>query len=106
MEIDYGLALNFIDDGGDQRPYQLRFHPDAPLFGDLNTADGPGQLIAVIASGGRPDNGHRLAISKPGVSFRAVEQALDDWQTWARIDDHTVSLERIQNRIRAAGLSA
>ena len=47
------------------------------------TVTGNGQLIAVIADGSRPDNGHTVAISRPGVRYADVEAALQGWQTWA-----------------------
>jgi hypothetical protein len=97
MEIDYGLAYDFIDDDGDGRPYQLRFRREQH-FSDQ------GQLIAVIASAGRPDNGTELAISRPGVSFADVEQVLDNWDSWAMLTDRTVSLSRIRAAITAKGL--
>ncbi|MCV7256996.1 hypothetical protein H7J86_32955 [Mycobacterium hackensackense] len=97
MEIDYGIAYDFIDDDGDRRPYQLRFRREQH-FSDQ------GQLIAVIASAGRPDNGTTLSISRPGVSFADVEQALDNWESWAMLTDRTVSLSRIRSAITAKGL--
>ena len=68
MEIDYGLALDFIDDR-DDRPYQLWFRRD-DHFSDT------GQLIAVIAKADRPDNGHTIPISRPGENFNDVESAV------------------------------
>lgn len=98
MEIDYALAYDFIDDAGDGRPYQLRFRREQH-FSDQ------GQLIAVIASAGRADNGATLQISRPGVSFEAVEHALDNWDCWAMLTPETVSLSRIRARITAEGLA-
>ncbi|RZT07776.1 hypothetical protein EV589_6009 [Mycobacterium sp. BK558] len=97
MEIDYGLALDFLDDH-DSRPYQLRFRRDG-WFTDI------GQLIAVVAKYEHPDNGHTLAISAPHVDFNDVEQAIDGWQSWARVTDSTVSLAAIRRRVTAAGLA-
>jgi len=92
MDIDYALAFDFLD--ADGRPYQLRFRREA---------DDTGQLIAVIAKF-RPDNGHTVAISRPGVNFHDVVAALAGWHTWARLTDSTVDLPAIGRRIRDAGL--
>ena len=97
MEIDYGLALDFLDDH-DSRPYPLRFRRDG-WFTDI------GQLIAVVAKYEHPDNGHTLAISAPHVDFNDVEQAIEGWQSWARVTDSTVSLAAIRRRVTAAGLA-
>ena len=97
MEIDYGLALDFLDDH-DSRPYQLRFRRNGWF-------DDTGQLIAVVAKFNHPDNGHTLPISRADVDFNDVEQAIDGWQSWARITDSTVSLAAIRRRLTAAGLA-
>ena len=94
-EIDYALAWDFIADDG--RPYQLRFRRENPLSDN-------GQLIAVIAKPNRPDKGHTVAISRPGVNFHDVEAALTDWQNWARITETTVNLGAIGRRIQDKGL--
>ncbi|BBX54652.1 hypothetical protein [Mycolicibacterium poriferae] len=47
MEIDYGLAWDFLDDH-DSRPYQLRFRRNGWF-------DDTGQLIAVVAKFDHPD---------------------------------------------------
>ena len=46
-----------------------------------------------------------MAISRPGVTFDAVEAALDGWQTWAMIGDYQVNLATIRRRIHAASLA-
>ena len=89
-EIDYALAWDFIADDG--RSYQLRFRRENPLSDN-------GQLIAVIAKPNRPDKGHTIAITRPGVNFHDVEAALTDWQNWARITETTVNLGAIRRRI-------
>ncbi len=100
MEIDYGLALDFIDDrAGDPRPYQLRFRRESHVSDQ-------GQLIAVVATYNHPDNGHTKTISQPGVNFHDVERVLEGWQGWARLSEHTVSLSRIADKIIAAGVGA
>jgi hypothetical protein len=86
MDIDYGYACDFIDDR-DGRPLQLRFRrnwapPDSPeIF------DGTGQLIAVVHSAHRPDNGDIVPISRPNVPHDDVENALDGWHTWAMLTE-------------------
>jgi hypothetical protein len=97
-DIDYGLAFDFIDDAGDGRPYQLRFRKK--IYNDED-----GILLAEIASAGRSDNGHIIPISRARVNFDDVESALKGWQTWAMINDHTVSLSRIRDRIVEYGLA-
>jgi hypothetical protein len=95
-EIDYALAWDFIDTDG--RPYQLRFRCQQPVSYD-------GQLIAVIAKPNRPDKGHTIAISRPGVNFHDVEAALTGWQSWARLTEHTVNLGAIRRCIHDKGLA-
>jgi hypothetical protein len=103
MDIDYGLALDFIDDA-DGRPLQLRFRRNWAPADSAETFDGTGQLIAVVADAGRADDGDIVAISRPNVSRADVEAALDGWETWAELTPETVNLAHIRRRIRAAGL--
>ena len=103
MDIDYGLALDFIDDT-DGRPLQLRFRRNWAPAHAAETFDGTGQLIAVVADADRPDNGDTVAISRPNVSRADVEAALDGWETWAELTPDTVNLAPIRRRIHAAGL--
>ena len=101
MDIDYRLALDFIDDA-DGRPLRFRRNwapPDSP-----ETFDGTGQLIAVVADADRADNGDIVAISRPNVPRSDVERALDGWETWAELTPDTVNLASIRRRIHAAGL--
>jgi hypothetical protein len=103
MDIDYGLALDFIDDQ-DGRPLQLRFRRNWAPADSSETFDGTGQLIAVVIDAGRPDNGDIVAISRPNVSRADIERALDGWETWAELTPQTVNLAQIRRRIHAAGL--
>lgn len=102
LDIDYGLAWNFIDHDG--RPLQLRFRRNWAPTGSPEVFDGTGQLIAVVADAQRPDNGDIVAISRPGVTRAAVEYALNGWQVWARLTEDTVNLAEIRRRVHAAGL--
>ncbi|HYZ68703.1 MAG TPA: hypothetical protein VE666_13055 [Mycobacterium sp.] len=61
-------------------------------------------LVAVIADPQRPDAGDTLAISRTGVAYTDIEQALDGWQGWAMITGNTVNLAEIRRRVAAAGL--
>jgi hypothetical protein len=103
MDIDYGLALDFIDDQ-DGRPLQLRFRRNWAPADSPETFDGTGQLIAVVIDAGRPDNGDIVAISRPNASRADIERALDGWETWAELTPQTVNLAQIRRRIHAAGL--
>jgi hypothetical protein len=103
MDIDYGLALDFIDDR-DGRPLQLRFRRNWAPPNSPETFDGTGQLIAEVVDADRADNGDIVAISRPNVSRTDVEKALDGWETWAELTDETVNLAQIRRRIHAAGL--
>jgi len=108
-DIDYALAWEFLfpEDG---RPRQLRFRQNYAPPGDDRVFDSTGQLYAVIADGHRADNGHEIAISRPGVRFDDVETALEGWQSWAvlYVDDnqidHWINLALIRERINNAGL--
>ncbi|ORW08480.1 MULTISPECIES: hypothetical protein [Mycolicibacter] len=102
-DIDFGLAYDFIDPA-DGIPRQLRFERNWSAPGAHQPFDGTGQLVAVVASAGRVDNGSKLAISRPEVQFDAVEAALDGWQTWAMLGEDSVNLGEIRRRIDAAGL--
>jgi hypothetical protein len=94
MDIDYALSFDFLDLDG--KPYQMRFRHDTE-FSDT------GQLIGVIVKD-RPDNGHILALSRPGVHFRDVADALAGWRSWAQLSDRTIDLSAIRQRIVNAGL--
>jgi hypothetical protein len=102
-DIDYALAWDFIDPA-DGAPRQLRFQRNWAPKDDPRGFDGTGQLVAVVATGGRADNGDTLAISRPNVRFDDVEAALEGWQTWAMLTDTDVNLAQIRRRIHAAGL--
>jgi hypothetical protein len=84
VDIDYGLAVDFIDDK-DGRPLQLRFRRNWAPTDSPETFDGTGQLIAVVVDADRADNGDIVAISRPDVSRADVETTLDGWQTWAEL---------------------
>jgi hypothetical protein len=103
MGIDYGLALDFIDDA-DGRPLQLRFRRNWAPADSPETFDGTGQLIAVVTDAGRPDNGDIMAISRPNLSRADIEAALNGWETWAELTPETINLAQIRRRIHAAGL--
>jgi hypothetical protein len=102
MDIDYALMWNFVDLDG--RPRQLRFRRDDDPQRATDILCGTGQLIAVITDPQRPDRGDTVAISRPGVAYTDVEQALDGWQGWAMITEDTVNLAEIRRRVHAAGL--
>jgi hypothetical protein len=100
MDIDYALAWQFVDLDG--RPRRLRFRRD-----DTDSADvlsGSGQLIAVIADPRRSDHDDTIAISRTGVEFTDVEQALEGWQHGATLGQEAINLTEIQRRIHTAGL--
>jgi hypothetical protein len=102
-DIDYALARDFIDPD-DGAPRQLRFRRNWAPKNDPRVYDGAGQLVAVVANGGRSDNGDTIAISRADVRFDDVEAALDGWQTWAMITSTTVNLAEIRRRIHTGGL--
>ncbi len=101
--IDFALSADFIDPA-DGVPRQLRFECRYNPTPDTNALGGVGQLIAVVAKGARPDNGHRIPISRSGVTFEAVEDALNGWQQWAHVGENAVNLAAIRRRIHDAGL--
>jgi len=101
--IDYGLAYDFIDPN-DGIPRQLRFERNYGPPGHRPTFTGTGQLVAVVAEAGRPDNGHTLALTRPDVNQAAVDQVIDGWQDWAMLSDREVNLAEIRRRVRAARL--
>lgn len=103
-DIDFGLALDFVDPS-DGIPRQLRFARNCAPPGDPRVFDGTGQLVAVVADRTRPDDGHTLAISRPGVHIDDVQKVLDGWESWAQINDEVINLAQIRRRIVAAGLS-
>jgi hypothetical protein len=93
-------------------PPQLRFKQEWAPPGSTETLTGNGQLIAVIADADRPDNGHTVAISRPGVRYTGVEAAVHGWQTWALLAQcrwhkpggKGADLNKIRARIHQAGL--
>lgn len=107
VEIDFGEAWDFLDDAG--RPRHLRFRRNLAPPGDPRVFADTGQLVAVIADVGRPDNADEMAISRPDVSYSAVEAALQGWEEWAMVLDAGtycwISLAQIQRRVNDAGLA-
>jgi hypothetical protein len=106
VEIDFGEAWDFLDDAGRSR--HLRFRPSLAPPGDPRVFAETGQLVAVIGDAGRPDNSDEIAISRPDVSYSAIETALDGWEGWAMVLDANtycwISLAQIQRRVNEAGL--
>jgi hypothetical protein len=100
MDIDYALAWQFVDLDG--RPRRLRFRRDDTDSEDV--LSGTGQLLADIADPRRTDHDDTIAISRTGVDFADVEQALEGWQLWATLGEEAVNLTEIQRRIHAADL--
>ena len=105
VEIDFGEAWDLLDAG---RPRHLRFRPNLAPPGDPRVFAETGQLVAVIGDAGRPDNSDEIAISRPDVSYSAIETALDGWEDWAMVADANtycwISLAQIQRRVNEAGL--
>ncbi|MBZ4632551.1 hypothetical protein GBP94_24625 [Mycobacterium avium subsp. hominissuis] len=87
MEIDFGMALDFVDIDG--RAYQLRFRRN-------DYSSDYGQLIAVVDDRRRPDHGHTIPISRPDVLFQDVDSAINGWQSWAQTSEHTADLDLIR----------
>jgi hypothetical protein len=81
---------------------RLRFRRDDTDSEDV--LSGTGQLVAVIADPRRTDHDDTIAISRTGVEFADVEQALEGWQHWATLGEEAVNLTEIQRRIHAVGL--
>jgi hypothetical protein len=106
VEIDFGEAWDFLDDAG--RPRHLRFRRNLAPPEDPRLFDGTGHLIAVIGDQGRSDNADELAISRPDVSYAAIEAVLQGWEEWAMVLDANtycwISLAQIQRRVNDAGL--
>lgn len=102
MDIDYGLATDFIDLDG--RPFQLRFRRNWAPAGSPDVFDGTGQLIAVVTDAERRDDGNIVPISRPGVTRAAIEHVLDGWQVWAQLTEDTANLAEIRRRVHTAGL--
>lgn len=102
MDVDYGLARDFIDDAG--RPMQLRFRHDYAPPGDKRLFADTGQLIAIVVDRHRPDNGDIMEISRPNVERALVEKVIDNWESWALLVDDQVNLIEITRRIHDAGL--
>lgn len=103
-DSDFGAALDFIDTA-EGIPRQLRFQRNWAPPDDPRIFDGAGQLVAVIAATGRPDNGHTLPITRPDVDLDHVERVLEGWQDWAKLSTYTIDLAAIRRRIQAAGLT-
>jgi hypothetical protein len=106
VEIDFGEAWDFLDDAG--RPRHLRFRRNLAPPGDARIFAETGQLVAVIGDQGRPDNSDEVAVSRPDVSYSAIEAALEGWEDWAMVLDAGtycwISLAQIQRRVNEAGL--
>src|SRR5437588_6166416 len=98
VEIDFGEAWDFLDEAG--KPRHLRFRRNLASPGDSRVFAETGQLVAVIGDVGRPDNSDELAISRPHVSYAAIQAALEGWEDWALVLDAGtycwISLAQIQ----------
>lgn len=103
-DIDYGLALDFIDPT-DNITRQLRFQLNWAPPGDPRLFDGTGQLVAVIDDIRRPDHGRTQELTRPGVAQADVDAALHGWQAWAMISDTVADLAAIRRALCAAGLT-
>ncbi|KQH76619.1 hypothetical protein AO501_10540 [Mycobacterium gordonae] len=103
-DIDYGLALDFIDPP-DNITYQLRFQLNWAPPGDPRLFDGTGQLVAVVDDTRRPDHGRTQALTRPGVAHADVDAALRGWEAWAMISDTVAALAAIRRALCAAGLT-
>ena len=103
-DIDYGLALDFVDPA-DNIARQLRFQLNCAPPGDPRLCDGTGQLVAVIDDTRRPDHGRTQALTRPRVAHADVDAALHGWQTWAMINDTIADLAAIRRALVAAGLT-
>lgn len=103
-DIDYGLALDFVDPA-DNITHQLCFRRNWAPPGDPRLFDGTGQLLAVINDAGRPDHGRAQALTRPGVAHADVEAALAGWQTWAMLTDTVADLAAMRRALIAAGLT-
>lgn len=102
MDIDYGLAFNFVDEDG--RPLQLRFRRNLAPPGDSRVFSDTGQLIAIVVDRRRPDDGDIIEISRPNVERARIEQVIENWESWAVLIDDQVNLAEIKRRVRASGL--
>lgn len=102
MDVDYGLARDFIDEAG--RPMQLRFRHDYAPPGAKQIFADTGQLIAVLVDRHRPDNGDIVEISRPNIQRALVEKVIESWESWAALVDDQVNLIEIARRVHAAGL--
>jgi hypothetical protein len=102
MDIDYGLAYDFIDQAG--RPMQLRFRRNHAPPGDPRIFADTGQLIAIVVDRHRPDDGDIVEISRPNVERTRVEKVIENWESWATLTDDQVNLIEITRRVHAAGL--
>lgn len=102
MDIDYGLACDFIDETG--RPMQLRFRRNYAPPGDPRTFADTGQLIAIVVDRHRSDDGDIVEISRPNVERTQVEKVIENWENWAMLVDDQVNLIEIKRHVHAAGL--
>jgi hypothetical protein len=102
MDIDYGLARDFIDEDG--RPMQLRFRRNYAPPGDPRIFADTGQLIAILVDRHRADDGDIVEISRPNVERTHVEKVIENWESWAMLFDDQVSLIEIKRRVHSAGL--
>lgn len=102
MDIDYGLACDFIDETG--RPLQLRFRRNYAPPEDSRIFTETGQLIAIVVDRHRLDDGDIVEISRPNVERARVEEVIENWENWAMLIDDQVNLTEIKRHIHAAGL--
>lgn len=100
--VGHALAWNFFDFDG--RPRQLRFPRHRAPAASPEILSSTGQLVALIADARRTEDEATVVISRPGIRYTDVEQAIDGWQNWAAITGDTIDLLQIRRRICTAGL--
>jgi hypothetical protein len=68
--------------------------PNGAPVGSPELFSATGQLVAVVVDDSGSDNGRTVAISRAGVRYTEVEEALQGWQTWAMITERIIDLWR------------
>ena len=101
---DYALAFDFIDPADPTVPYRLEFrYPYRADERPQPQAPTPPASSSRSSRAHHPKRGTTVAVSRPGVRFNAIEDAVRR-EPWPMLPGEKIDLAQIRRRIQAAGL--
>ena len=103
--VEFALAYDFVEPVDTSVAYRLEFlyDGDEVAVADLAGVDPLGQVRAVVR-GFHPRRGSIVAVSRSGVRYSAVLNAIG--RLWPWRGGYEIDLTQIRERLRDAGLDA